>query len=174
MEPLKTERVRRGFMFWILLLVATLLPASSQGDTIIKKSLYHAPISNSGAGVGSAQITSKTVTVTSATGSTSSQTYDYMVKTFARPGATVTKVSVIPVPDSGYGTWEVTLCENGQIIGDCAYGDDGNLDIEGTIQLLEIHTSVPGGIATFNNALKTGNLKILLVDGSSGTFVRIM
>ena len=150
------ERVNRKFWFWVIVLVAVMLPAS--GETRTKK-IFRANLLKNTSGVGSSII------------SQHASGYDFMVRTFSLPNQVVTKVSLMP----HVGGWEVTLCENGGPAGDCAYNASGNLDMSGAITpLMLFHGGATGG--GFADALETTGLYILLNGGAegSGIYVRII
>ena len=150
------ERLKAGLMFWVILLVAVLLPASAQ--TQVKKVLYQAKIKitnpdGSTPGVGSSLIQPK-----------AGSGYEIRVMTHAWPHPnSVTKVSLV---GDGY-FWELIVCEDGGVE-DCLKGADGNLDIETTItaQTLNLQGVPP---ADFNDALRDGKLIIKLENGTKGT-----
>lgn len=147
---------RRGSAFWVMLIVAALLPAT----LLATKQVYKADIKDAvGKGVGSAVINVR------------NGQYTHMVRTFARPGQTVTLVEVKPTD----GAWTVTLCNslNGVADDDCTYDSSGNLDIEGPISPTDL---ILGGTtaAAFSDALEGGTLMIQLNDGSFGLFTRLI
>jgi hypothetical protein len=159
------DQVRRGLVFWVLLLVSVVLTAS---DTVVKKVAYQAKITvlneatGNRTGVGGAFLWVRP------------DGTDYMVQTHAYPDLSVTKVLLTPEQGSGYGEWQVILCEQGGPTGDCQHDAEGNLDIDGAIvglMLSAAGTDAP----TFFGALRAGKLTVTLNDGSkgTGTFVRI-
>ncbi len=148
---------RRGSAFWVMLIVAALLPAT----LLATKQVHKADIKAAGKGVGSAVINIR------------NGQYTHMVRTFARPGGTVSLVQLTPT--AGTGTWVVTLCNNlnGVVDDDCTYDASGNLDIEGPISPTDL---ILGGTtaAEFFDALNAGQLTIQLNDGSTGVFTRLI
>lgn len=148
-------KVSRRSAFWVLLIVAAFLPAT----LLATKQMYHAKITSGGFGAGSSVIT------------VSSSGYAYQARTNARPGGTITEVRLTPTS----GAWSIVLCssENEFVEDDCTYAADGNLDIEGAITPMHL---IPAGVSgrQFNDALKNGQLTIVLNDGSAGTYVRII
>ena len=149
---------RRGSAFWVMLLVAALLPAT----LLATKQVHKADIKDAaGKGVGSAVINIR------------NGQYTYMARTFARPGQTVNLVELTPT--AGNGTWRVTLCNslNASMDDDCVYDSSGNLDIEGPISPSDL---MLGGTTAseFFDALEAGVLTIQLNDGSFGVFTRII
>lgn len=151
------ERSKHTLWFWVLVIAAVIMPTSGDART---KQLHKADIANGSTGVGSSVITVQP------------SGYSYIARTFALPGGVVQKASL--VADDG-STWEVVLCENGGLAGDCIYNATGNLDIEGAINAPMLGLAgITGG--TFNTALRNGRLWIRLDDGGNGTgrYVRII
>jgi hypothetical protein len=148
-------KVSRGSAFWVLLIVAAFLPAT----LLANKQMYHANISSGGFGVGSSVIT------------VTSSGYNYMAKTRSRPDGIITEVRLTPTS----GAWSIVLCtnENEFVEDDCTYDDTGNLDIEGAVTPSHLITAGVTG-RQFNDALRNGQLTIVLSDGSAGTYVRII
>lgn len=154
------ERIKRGFTFWILVMLAMALPSAAQ--TQVKKALYLAKITVGVQGKGSATI------VESASG------YQFMVATHAYPNQQVTKVSLWSNDWSGAGGSEIVLCELGTAV-PCTYDADGNVFLDDRIVASHfVGTNVTG--AMFRNALRDGTLGIFLNDGTlgAGTFERIL
>lgn len=154
------DRLKRGFLFWALLLIAAAMPVSAQKT--VKKQLYHANIATaSGSGVGSTQLVLSTSNPT------------YMVRTSAAPGQVITRVSL--TRDDGSWGGDIVLCDNSIPSADaCTYDGTGNIDIEGAVVGPMFPPGVTGGM--FVNALTEEHLQIRLNDGASGTgvYFRIM
>ena len=150
-------KVSRGSAFWVLLIVAAFLPAT----LLATKQMYLANISSGGFGAGSSTI------VVRATG------YEYHVRTSARPGGVITQA----VLTSSGGTFAnpIVLCDstNEFTEDDCTYDASGNLDIEGAIGPAHL---IGAGVSgrQFNDALRNGQLQVVLSDGSTGTYARII
>ena len=151
------DRSKRSLWFWVLILAAAILPMKGEART---KQLYQAKIAIGSAGVGSGVI------------QVQPSGYSFITRTYALPGQAVQKASL--VSDDG-STWEVVLCENGGLAGDCAYDASGNLDIEGAINAPMLGLAGING-ATFNSALRNGRLWIRLDNGANGTgnYIRII
>jgi hypothetical protein len=151
------ERSKHTLWFWILVLAAVILPTTTETRS---KQLYQAKIVNGGSGVGSSVIQF-----------TQAGVVTYLARTFTLPNGAVTKVSLV----ADGATWEVVLCENGGLAGDCTYDGTGNLDIDGALNATMFNLAgISGG--TFVNALRNGQLWIRLDDGAdgSGNYVRIL
>ena len=152
------SKVSRGSAFWVLLIVAALLPATLMAN----KQMYAAKISKDGFGAGSSTILVK------------STGYEYMARTQNRAGQVITQVSLTPTG----GGWSIVLCDsqNEFVEDDCTYSADGNLDIEGAITPSHLIGATPGPVSgrQFNDALRNGQLQIVLSDGSAGTYARII
>lgn len=149
--------VSRGSAFWVLLIVAALLPAT----LLASKQLYAAKIfGNGGTGPGGGTAT----IVVQSTG------YEYMVRTMNRPNQ-ITQVRLEPVGSA----WSIVLCDstNEPVEDNCLYAPDGNIDIEGAITPMHM---IPVGVSgrQFIEALRNGQLQVVLSDGSAGTFTRII
>lgn len=150
------DRVKRSYWFWALVLVAVMLPVSSETRS---KRVYKADIALDGHGVGSSVITE------------ASTGYDYVARTHAWPNQVITKASLTNTT----GDWDIVLCENGGLAGDCTYDSNGDLDISGAINGTMLGLAGVSG-ATFSQTLRGGNLWIRLNGGSHGTgrYVRIL
>ena len=151
------ERLQRGFVFWILLLVTLALPVSAQ--TTIKKILYQAQIKVGSSGVGSSLLQPKP------------GSYDVLVRTHAYPNYSVDKVALKIEGDPR----EIVLCRNADpVFEDCTYAADGNLDLEAVVNGSALFLAGISG-AEFNAALTAGDLTIELSDGGLGigTYIRI-
>ena len=147
----------RGSTFWIVLVVAAFLPAT----LLATKQLHAAKITKNGAGAGSATV------VVRPTG------YEYMVRSQNRPNQVITGA----VLTSTTGTWAnpIVLCDSTNEFpeDDCTYDATGNLDIEGALGSAHL---IGAGVSgrQFNDALKLGQLQVVLSDGSAGTFERLL
>jgi hypothetical protein len=153
------ERLNRGLVFWVLLLVSIALPLSAQKT--VKKQLHVASIATeAGAGVGNGSLLIST------------SNPEYRVRTLNLPNQGGTKVSLLRSDLSWPG--EIVLCENGGTAGDCSYDDSGNLDLEGALVGPMFPPGVTGGM--FNTALSTGTLMIRINGGAAGAgiFIRII
>jgi hypothetical protein len=159
MEDVHMERLNRGLVFWVLLLVSIAHPLSAQKT--VKKQQYATNIkTSSGAGVGTASMVLPTGNP------------EYRVRTNALPGQAGVKVSL----RRSDGSWpgEIVICENGGSAGDCTYDDSGNLDLEGVIVGPMFPPGVTGGM--FIQTLQGELLEILINGGAagSGIFVRLI
>ena len=148
------KRLKLGF--WLVVLVALMLPTSGETRT---KRVYKADIKSGANFVGSGIIGEM------------STGYDHITRTNAYPDYSVTRVSLVPEG----GGWEVTLCENGGPSGDCTYKSDGNLDVSGAITPTMLFVGGATGSA-FSTALRNGRLYVLLNGGTkgSGVYIRII
>jgi hypothetical protein len=147
-------RSKRSVAFWVMLLVAAILPST----LLATKQLYTAGINAGGKTVGSAFISSNAGSV------------EYMARTFDRPNRAITAAWLTPTDFS----WSIALCTNGgPVEDDCTYNAGGNLDIEGTVTPSMLLAAGVSGRAFFT-ALQEGRLTIQLSDGSFGVFTRFM
>jgi hypothetical protein len=150
-------KVSRSSTFWVALIVAAFVPAT----LLATKQMYHANITSGGFGVGSSVI------------NVSSAGYTYLAKTHARPDKVISEVRLTPTG----GGWSIVLCTNNNefVEDDCTYDPDkaNNLDLEGAITPTHLITAGVTG-RQFNDALRYGQLQIVLSDGSAGTYVRII
>jgi hypothetical protein len=144
---------KRALWFWILVLAAIVMPTSSEGRS---KQLYLAGISNNGFGAGSS------IVIVNVDG------FSFQARTFSLPNQVVQKAAIV----SDGASWEVVLCENGGMAGNCLYDSSGNLDIHGPVNL--VLAGVSGG--DFHEALANGQAWIRLDGGSNGSgfYIRII
>jgi len=149
------ERLKGGWLFWVMLLVSVALPASA--GQLQKKILFQAQIKVGAVAKGGS------ILQPVKTG------WDTSTKTWAYPGQVVTRVNLRIDGDSR----QVVLCENGSpTYDDCTYAADGNLDLDALVNGTSLFLAgINGG--EFNTALVNEVLLIELNTGAAGNYVRI-
>lgn len=149
------ERLKRGLVFWVLLLISVAMPASGQ---IVKKTLYQAKLKVDG---GSTIVGGSLL---------QPQPGFWDIDTHSNPGSgVVTRVNLRIEGDSR----EIVLCDNAGTTA-CTYGADGLLDLTSVVNG---DTLLLAGItgAQFSTAMKNGQLLIEFDNGAvgSGAYLRI-
>ena len=147
------ERLKRGLVFWVLLLIAVAIPASGQ---IVKKTLYQARLK---VGAGNTIVGGSLL---------QPQPGFWDIDTHANPGSgPVTRVNLRIDGDSRV----IVLCDNaGATV--CTYGADGLLDLTSVVNGASLLLAGITG-AEFNTALRNGLLLIEFDNGGSGAYLRI-
>lgn len=154
------ERLKRGWVFWLLLLATAVLPASAQ---TVKKQLYLAAVVDQLQGVGDVQV-GQAMLIVSQSG------YQYMVRT-SYYQFLLSKLS-LAIDGDVYGR-QVVLCDNAGSTPCVLSG----WDLEGAIVPLMLQYAENGPITAheFSDALTSGHLIVKFNDGDlgSGALVRI-
>jgi hypothetical protein len=168
------EQLKKGMVFWIMLVVSVVLPSMADAQVRTKKISWAATITVNGSLVGNASIT-RTIRCQVVPGGCvqTSDEFRYTVRTVAyqcahqpcEPG----EIQVTQASLRGPGIndpWVRVLCDGAT----CTYNDDrdGDLDLRGILA-----EPLPSG---FSVNLDAGTVEVLLNEGvlGVGTFVRTL